>query len=616
MRTVRLVFVFGWSLLVASCSGHREGSANDSQDGQEANLDGATVRLVVGPGIHPGNTAHVRVLDGSGTAQRELHDVFAASRYGANVAACDVDGDGASEILVAKGPGPDNDSTVRILRADGSLVSELPTPFGAARYGATVACGGGKLVVGLGAGPDNDSRVRVYDARTLAFEREIKAYDPGARFGTRVAVGDVDGDGKPEIVTAPGPSPSSGAHVKVFALNGTLRGDVQAFEPDPIYGDKSAPFGASIAVGDLDGDGKAEIIVAPGPAPLATPTVRTYSSAAPGPLVKRGEFTALLPTKHLQSYGYFHVHDPHFGLHISDVKDFTNVAHLWDPQYLPTARDAGMKVLLDLENYIASKPVDTWEATLQSIAPGILANKDVIAAIYAFDEPDGRGVPLATQSKALQLVHRYLPGIPTVMTYSRTTGAVPPELDWVSIDPYIGGKTFDNTGCNSRDHFNWPESRLAWAAKTGKPVFLIGDSYGRSKPLPVHLMPSLCQQRWYAEAAISNPSVQGLIWFMYGHVRFEDRGEEIQGAGEQPDHVAWHRRLSGPLLHGGFGAQLAIGDLDGDGKPEVIVGQGLGTGSEATVQLYTPDGTKKGELAAYATATMGASLAVGRFAGP
>ncbi len=60
--------------------------------------------------------------------------------------------------------------------------------------------------------------------------------------GVHVAAGDVDGDGRPELIA------SSGSEVAVFRRDGTL---ITSFPSDP---------GASVAAADLDGDGRAEIV--------------------------------------------------------------------------------------------------------------------------------------------------------------------------------------------------------------------------------------------------------------------------------------------------------------------------------------------------------------------
>ena len=54
---------------------------------------------------------------------------------------------------------------------------------------------------GIGGGP----HVKVFDADSGALRFEFSAYDPSFRGGVRVAVGDVTGDGTPDIITAPGP---------------------------------------------------------------------------------------------------------------------------------------------------------------------------------------------------------------------------------------------------------------------------------------------------------------------------------------------------------------------------------------------------------------------------
>jgi len=594
--------------------------ATDNLDGSLTTYDGSKPlrpTIVTGPGPNPTNSTHVRVLDAAGKSSAELRDVFGADLYGANVAACDVNGDGISEIIVGEGPGPANGTTVRILSAGGALVKEIPSTFAGATYGVNVACGdidGDKvpeIIVGLGAGASNDSRVRAFDVNTLLMKADFVAFDPGVHYGTRVAAGDVDGDGKAEIAVTPGPSSISGAHLKVFSANGTLRGDVHPFSDSAVYGDVNAPFGATVAMGDLDGDGIAEIATALGPAPLASPHVKIYSSKMPGALQPVSEFQAVNPIPHLRYNGYFHVHDASFGLHIPDVKDFTNWAYLWDTKYLADAKGAGLKVVFDLQKSIREAPKANWDANLKALAPIFASYKDTIVALYLYDEPDIGGLPsLADQKALVDLVKANIPGFPTTMSLVTQT-TVPEGLDWVAIDPYMNIATAE-VGCVGQDRFNGVLSRIAWAASTGKPVLLIPSSFGRTSPSPI-AMPTTCQQRWYMEASVNTPEVIANLWFMYGHAKESERGEEIQGVGETPAVLAFHKEMFRAAQYGGYGAELAIGDVDGDGVGEIVVGQGKGRGNTTMVKVYSSSGTEKYAFRGYETANYGVSVAVGVF---
>lgn len=83
----------------------------------------------------------------------------------------------------------------------------------------------------------------------------FQAYANAMKNGVRVAVGDTDGDGQPEIVTAPGQG--GGPEIRVYSLAGQLKSRFFAYA-------KTFRGGVNVSVYDLNGDGRAEIITGPG----------------------------------------------------------------------------------------------------------------------------------------------------------------------------------------------------------------------------------------------------------------------------------------------------------------------------------------------------------------
>ena len=82
------------------------------------------------------------------------------------------------------------------------------------------------------------------------------AFDPAFRGGVWVATGDLNGDGKHEIITS---QESGGGQIKAF---GVVGGQVQELGsgfpyPPPYTG------GVRVAAGDVDGDGRADIVTVP-----------------------------------------------------------------------------------------------------------------------------------------------------------------------------------------------------------------------------------------------------------------------------------------------------------------------------------------------------------------
>jgi len=116
---------------------------------------------------------------------------------------------------------------------------------------------------GMGGGP----QLRVFRAEG-SYISQFFAYDQTMTSGVNVAVGDVDGDGKGEIVTAP--QAGGGNQVRVFDSYGTAD-HTTGFYPF----DQNFTGGANVAVGDVDGDGLADIVVGSGIG--MAPTIKVFS---------------------------------------------------------------------------------------------------------------------------------------------------------------------------------------------------------------------------------------------------------------------------------------------------------------------------------------------------
>ena len=132
----------------------------------------------------------------------------------------------------------------------------------------TPVAGGGTSprISAVGADAGVASVVRVYNADgTDRFS--LTPYGSDFTGGARVAVGDLTGDGVPDVVTAPGPG--GGPLVRAFdGRGGEPLWSLLAFEPE-FHG------GCSVSAGDIDQDGFADVVISPDV--LGGPRVRVVS---------------------------------------------------------------------------------------------------------------------------------------------------------------------------------------------------------------------------------------------------------------------------------------------------------------------------------------------------
>jgi hypothetical protein len=105
-----------------------------------------------------------------------------------------------------------------------------------------------------GPGPGAAPEIRTFWPDGGAFGVTFMAYEDSFLGGVRVASCDVDGDGLAEIITAPGFGRAP--LLKIWKVEATVARELSSFLVD----DASVARGAFVACGDVDGDGNAELV--------------------------------------------------------------------------------------------------------------------------------------------------------------------------------------------------------------------------------------------------------------------------------------------------------------------------------------------------------------------
>ncbi|OWK36657.1 Flagellar hook-length control protein FliK [Fimbriiglobus ruber] len=214
---------------------------------------------------------------------------------GVRVAVADLNNDGAPELIAGTGPGVENQVVILDGKTHQPLVSFVP--FEATFTGGVFVTTGdvnGDGVPDLIVTPDQSGGpiVAVYDGAALGKGQVVQVArffginDPSFRGGDRAALGDINGDGVADLIVSAG----FGGGPRVAIYNGATiaSGAPTELMPDFFAFESTLRNGVYVTAGDLTGKGYADLIFGAGPG--GGPRVRAVDPAV---LLAAGSFSTL-----------------------------------------------------------------------------------------------------------------------------------------------------------------------------------------------------------------------------------------------------------------------------------------------------------------------------------
>lgn len=244
-----------------SCTVAAPPTGTPPQGGQPVHV----VKDIIVAGLAPGTSPVIRVID---PATKKVTKEFVAfnskDKNGVHVAAGDVNGDSQADVIAGTGIG--TDPLVKVFTMAGKQTASFNPYPTEKRTGVAVAAGdvdgdGVDEIITVPAKSASQIRVWRYDTVSKTFKQlaQAFAYDRASRQGFTVAAGDLDLDGRSEIVVAPRANGRSVIVLRVDTQN--VIQSVKRFSAFPIQ----FTTGLTVAVGDVFGNGRASIIVVGGP---------------------------------------------------------------------------------------------------------------------------------------------------------------------------------------------------------------------------------------------------------------------------------------------------------------------------------------------------------------
>lgn len=164
----------------------------------------------------------------------------------------------AQAAVIITAPNEGGGPHIRIFNDQGILITDFfafdPNIYSGVNVTAGDINKDGKMEIIAGAGAQSEPKVKIFD-NSGQFIREFMAYDKKVKSGVSVLAFDANADGQADIITAP--YMDAAAEVKVFNPEGVI---INKFEAYP----KNFIGGINLSSGDIDNDKTAEIFTSPG----------------------------------------------------------------------------------------------------------------------------------------------------------------------------------------------------------------------------------------------------------------------------------------------------------------------------------------------------------------
>lgn len=245
-------------------------------------VDGDGTREVI---IAPAGAGgpQVRVFSAEGELRGQWFAAEKTLRTGVNMVTVDINNDGIDEIITSIAKGQNNQ--IKIFDYQGNTLGSWSIKSPGLKQNLPITAmdidADDQVEIIIGAVRGTLPIVQIFDTLGKK-EASWLAYAQQFRGGVNVASGDVDGDGKIEIITVPANS-GLDSQVKIFTTIGKLKNQFLGFE-------KTYRNGLSVAVANVDQDKPAEIILGTGAGRVGE--VRIFSKFG-SDFVQDGVFNAL-----------------------------------------------------------------------------------------------------------------------------------------------------------------------------------------------------------------------------------------------------------------------------------------------------------------------------------